>query len=30
MGRYQELAKVLSENGIIVFGHDHGKVYYIY
>ena len=25
MGRQQELAKVLTENGIVVFGHDHGK-----
>ena len=25
MGRYDQLAQLLAENGIFVFGHDHGK-----
>ena len=26
MGRYEELGSYLAENGVIVFGHDHGEV----
>lgn len=25
MGRYDELGAYLSQNGLLVFGHDHGK-----
>ena len=25
MGRYERLGEFLAENGILVFGHDHGK-----
>ena len=25
MGRYEELGTFLAHNGILVFGHDHGK-----
>lgn len=29
MGRYDELGSYLSENGLLVFGHDHGKSNYM-
>ena len=25
MGRYEKLGQFLAENGILVYGHDHGK-----
>ena len=25
MGRYERLGQFLAENGILVYGHDHGK-----
>ena len=25
MGRYEELATELLQNGLLVFGHDHGE-----
>ena len=25
VGRHEELCQLLSENGFLVFGHDHGK-----
>lgn len=30
MGRYDQLAQLLAENGIFVFGHDHGKKAAVY
>jgi len=24
MGRYEKLGEILAENGILMFGHDHG------
>lgn len=29
MGRYNSLAQFLTDSGILVFGHDHGKVFCI-
>ena len=26
MGRYEELGSHLAQSGILVFGHDHGKM----
>lgn len=26
MGRYEELGQHLATNGILMFGHDHGKL----
>ena len=25
LGRYEALAKTMSDNGVLVIGHDHGK-----
>ena len=30
MGRYDELGSYLSQNGLLVFGHDHGKCNYVH
>lgn len=26
MGRYEQLAQVLTDSGVCVFGHDHGSI----
>ena len=30
MGRYDELGSYLSQNSLLVFGHDHGKSNYVH
>ena len=30
MGRYEKLGQLLAENGILMYGHDHGKDYIVH